>query len=196
PHTWGPRPVELDEIERRRMQLEIERQALSKGARRNPGSKERLQRIERELAELREEGVALNAEWQREKEAITAVRTLREQIEQTRIEIEQAERAYDLNRAAELRYGRLPALERELREKEAALDAQAGGRRLLKEEVDEEDVAEVVSRWTGIPVSRLMEAEIQKLLRMEESLHLRVVGQDEAITAVANAVRRARAGLQ
>jgi ATP-dependent Clp protease ATP-binding subunit ClpB len=187
-------PVELDEIERRRMQLEIERQALSKET--DPGSKERLQRIERELAELREEGDALRAEWQREKAAITAVRDLREQIEQTRIEIEQAERAYDLNRAAELRYGRLPALERELREKEAALDAQAGGRRLLKEEVDEEDIAEVVSRWTGIPVSRLMEAEIQKLLRMEESLHLRVVGQDEAITAVANAIRRARAGLQ
>jgi ATP-dependent Clp protease ATP-binding subunit ClpB len=187
-------PVELDEIERRRMQLEIERQALSKEA--DPGSRQRLERIERELAELREEGDALRAEWQREKGAIVAVRDLREQIEQTRIEIEQAERAYDLNRAAELRYGRLPALERELREKEQALDAEAGGRRLLKEEVDEEDVAEIVSRWTGIPVSRLMEAEIQKLLRMEENLHLRVVGQDEAITAVANAVRRARAGLQ
>ena len=187
-------PVELDEIERRRMQLEIERQALAKET--DPASKERLQRIDRELAELREEGDALKAEWEREKGAITAVRTLREQIEQTRIEIEQAERAYDLNRAAELRYGRLPSLERELKEKEAALDTEAGGRRLLKEEVDEEDIAEVVSRWTGIPVSRLMEAEIQKLLRMEENLHLRVVGQDEAITAVSNAIRRARAGLQ
>src|SRR5579883_2994689 len=187
-------PVELDEIERRRMQLEIERQALSKET--DPGSRERLERIERELAELSEEGGALKAEWEREKGAITAVRTLREQVEQTRTEIEQAERAYDLNRAAELRYGRLPALERELREKETALDAEAGGRRLLKEEVDEEDIAEVVSRWTGIPVSRLMEAEIQKLLRMEESLHLRVVGQDEAIAAVSNAIRRARAGLQ
>ncbi len=187
-------PVELDEIERRRMQLEIERQALSKEG--DPGSRARLERIERELAELREEGDALKAEWEREKGAITAVRDLRERIEQTKIEIEQAERAYDLNRAAELRYGRLPALERELREKETALDAEAGGRRLLKEEVDEEDIAEVVSRWTGIPVSRLMEAEIQKLLRMEENLHLRLVGQDEAVTAVSNAIRRARAGLQ
>ena len=187
-------PVELDEIERRRMQLEIERQALSKET--DPASKERLARLERELADLREEGDALKAEWEREKGAITAVRTLREQIEGTRIEIERAEREYDLNRAAELRYGRLPALERELQEKQAALDAAAGGQRLLKEEVDEEDIAAVVSRWTGIPVSRLMEAEIQKLLRMEENLHLRVVGQDEAITAVSNAIRRARAGLQ
>jgi ATP-dependent Clp protease ATP-binding subunit ClpB len=187
-------PVELDEIERRRMQLEIERQALSKES--DPASRERLERLERELAELREEGDALKAEWQREKQALDAVRNLREQIEQVKIEIEQAERAYDLNRAAELRYGRLPALERELHEKEASLDAEAGGRRLLKEEVDEEDIAAVISRWTGIPVSRLMEAEIQKLLQMETNLHLRVVGQDEAIVAVSNAVRRARAGLQ
>ncbi|MDB5058895.1 MAG: ATP-dependent chaperone ClpB, partial [Chloroflexi bacterium] len=187
-------PVELDEIERRRMQLEIERQALSKET--DPASKERLERLERELAELREEGDSLKAEWEREKQALMAVRNLREQLEQVRIEIEQAERAYDLNRAAELRYGRLPALERELQEKEAALDREAGGRRLLKEEVDEEDIAGVVSRWTGIPVSRLMEAEIQKLLQMEANLHLRVVGQDEAITAISNAIRRARAGLQ
>jgi len=187
-------PAELDEIERRRMQLEIERQALSKET--EPASKERLERIERELAELNEEASGLRAEWEREKGAIMAVRELRERIEQTRIEIEQAERSYDLNRAAELRYGQLPRLERELKDRERALDEEAGGRRLLKEEVDEEDVAEIVARWTGIPVSRLMEAEIEKLLRMEENLHLRVVGQNEAIQAVSNAIRRARAGLQ
>jgi ATP-dependent Clp protease ATP-binding subunit ClpB len=187
-------PVELDEIERRRMQLEIERQALQKET--DTGSRERLERIERELADLNEQGNALRATWQREKHAITEVRDLREKIEQTKVQIEQAERAYDLNRAAELRYGTLNSLERQLQEKEAALDAQEGGQRLLKEEVDEEDVAEVVSRWTGVPVSRMMEAEIQKLLRLEESIHLRVVGQDEAINAVGNAIRRARAGLQ
>jgi ATP-dependent Clp protease ATP-binding subunit ClpB len=187
-------PVELDEIERRRMQLEIERQALQKET--DPGSRERLERIEREIADLTEQGNALRATWQREKQAITEVRDLREKIEQTKVQIEQAERAYDLNRAAELRYGVLHSLERHLREKEDALDEQKHGQRLLKEEVDEEDIAEVVSRWTGVPVSRLMEAEIQKLLRLEESLHLRVVGQDEAISAVGNAIRRARAGLQ
>jgi ATP-dependent Clp protease ATP-binding subunit ClpB len=187
-------PVELDEIERRRMQLEIERQALQKET--DAGSRERLERIERELADLTEQATALRATWQREKSAIAAVRGLREKIEQTKLQIEQAERAYDLNRVAELRYGTLNSLERELRQKEAAMDEQASGQRLLKEEVDEEDVAEVVSRWTGVPVSRMMEAEIQKLLRLEESLHLRVVGQDEALEAVGNAIRRARAGLQ
>src|SRR5579885_3603836 len=187
-------PVELDEIERRRMQLEIERQALSKEG--DPGSRARLERIERELAELREEGDALKAEWEREKGAITAVRDLRERIEQTKIEIEQAERAYDLNRAAELKYGKLNELERKLKAEEEALTSKQGASKLIKEEVDEDDIAEVVSRWTGIPVSRLMEAEIQKLLRMEQNLHLRVVCQDEAIAAVSNAIRRARAGLQ
>jgi ATP-dependent Clp protease ATP-binding subunit ClpB len=187
-------PAELDEIERRRMQLEIERQALAKET--DSGSKERLERIERELADLNEAAGGLRAEWEREKGAITAVRELREQIEQARVEIEQAERSYDLTRAAELRYGTLPELERQLKEKEQALDEQAGGQRLLKEEVDEEDIANIVSRWTGIPVSRLMEAEIAKLLHMEENLHLRIVGQDEAIEAVSNAIRRARAGLQ
>jgi ATP-dependent Clp protease ATP-binding subunit ClpB len=187
-------PVELDEIERRRMQLEIERQALSKET--DAGSRDRLERLERELETLGEEGDALKEEWQREKGALTAVRDLRERIEQAKLEMEQAERAYDLNRAAELRYGVLPGLERDLAQREAASDESAAQKRLLKEEVDEEDVAQVVSRWTGIPVNRLMEAEIQKLLRMEESLHLRVVGQDEAILSVSNAVRRARAGLQ
>jgi len=187
-------PVELDEIERRRMQLEIERQALSKET--DAGSRDRLERLERELETLTESGDRLKEEWQHEKGDLTAVRDLRERIEQAKLEMEQAERAYDLNRAAELRYGVLPGLERDLKEREAAMDAAADKPRLLKEEVDEEDVAEVVSRWTGIPVNRLMEAEIQKLLRMEESLHLRVVGQEEAILSVSNAVRRARAGLQ
>jgi ATP-dependent Clp protease ATP-binding subunit ClpB len=187
-------PVELDEIERRRMQLEIERQALSKET--DPGSRERLDRLERELADLSEQGSGLKAEWKRERDALVAMRELRERIETVKREMEQAERAYDLNKVAELRYGVLPSLERDLHAREAASSETSSARRLLKEEVDEEDIAEVVSRWTGIPVSRLMEAEIQKLLRMEESLHLRVVGQDEAISIVANAVRRARAGLQ
>ena len=187
-------PAELDEMERRRVQLEVERQALQKET--DPGSRERLQRLETELAALREEGGALKAEWQQEKAVLTAVRELREKIESTKLQMEQAERAYDLNRVAELRYGVLPALERELGEKQVAIEGRSGGKPLLKEEVGEEDIAAIVSRWTGIPVSRLMEAELQKLLRMEESLHLRVVGQDEAIGAVSNAIRRARAGLQ
>ena len=187
-------PVALDEIERRRMQLEIEWQALRKET--DAGSRQRLERIERELAELNEEGSGLRAAWQREKGAIGAVRELRGRIEVTRVGIEQAERAYDLSRAAELRYGTLLSLERELAEKQGRIDELEGGTRLLKEEVDEEDIAGVVSRWTGVPVSRMLEAEVQKLLRMEESLHLRVVGQDEAVGAVGNAIRRARAGLQ
>jgi ATP-dependent Clp protease ATP-binding subunit ClpB len=187
-------PVALDEIERRRMQLEIERQALQKET--DAGSRDRLRRLELELADLREQGGGLKAAWQREKSALTAVRALRERIEAAKVEMDQAERAYDLNRAAELRYGVLAGLERQLRDQQERIDAQGEGQRLLKEEVGEEDIAEVVSRWTGIPVTRLLEAELQKLLRMEESLHLRVVGQDEALGVVANAIRRARAGLQ
>jgi ATP-dependent Clp protease ATP-binding subunit ClpB len=187
-------PTELDEIERRIMQLEIERQALSKET--DAASKERLERIEAELADLREQSTSLKSHWQMEKEAIAAIRATKERLEQTRGEIEQAERVYDLNRAAELRYGVLTGLERTLAEAERKLAGLQRDRKMLKEEVSEEDVAEVVSKWTGIPVSRLMEGEIQKLLRMEENLHRRVVGQDKAISAVANAVRRARAGLQ
>jgi ATP-dependent Clp protease ATP-binding subunit ClpB len=187
-------PTELDETERRIMQLEIERQALSKET--DAASKERLERIEAELADLREQSTSLKSHWQVEKEAIAAIRATKERLEQTRGEIEQAERVYDLNRAAELRYGVLPGLERTLAEAERKLAELQRDRKMLKEEVSEEDVAEVVSKWTGIPVSRLMEGEIQKLLRMEENLHRRVVGQDRAISAVANAVRRARAGLQ
>jgi len=190
-------PSELDEILRRIMQLEIEREGLKRET--DPASRERLRKIEEELAELRVHADRLRAQWEEEKQILARSRELREQIEQTKILIEQAERAYDLNRAAELRYGRLVELEKQMREQEAQLAelaARHGGVRLLKEEVDEEDVAEVVSRWTGIPVSRLLEGEIQKLLRLEEELHRRVVGQEEAVRAVAEAVRRARAGLK
>ncbi|MCL5742609.1 MAG: AAA family ATPase, partial [Acidobacteria bacterium] len=187
-------PSELDEILRRTMQLEIEREALKKEQ--DPASKERLQKIEKELANLKAGGDALKARWQAEKESVQRVRALREQIDQTRTEIERAERQYDLNRAAELKYGRLTELERKLREESERSAAGDGQPRLLKEEVDEEDIAEVVSRWTGVPVSRLLEGEMQKLLHLEEELHKRVVGQDEAVTAVAEAVIRARSGLK
>jgi ATP-dependent Clp protease ATP-binding subunit ClpB len=187
-------PTELDEALRRVMQLEIEREALKKET--DPASRERLAKLERELAEVRAEADELRARWMAEKEAVQRLRQLREQIEQTKIEIEQAERSYDLNRAAELKYGRLVELERKLRAQEEQLSSKHGQARLIKEEVDEEDIAEVVSRWTGIPVSKLLEGEIQKLLHLEEELHRRVVGQDEAVKAVAEAVLRARSGLK
>jgi ATP-dependent Clp protease ATP-binding subunit ClpB len=187
-------PAELDEIERRIMQLEIEREALKKET--DKASKERLEKLERELANLKEERGRLAAHWQQEKDAIQAARGAKEEIEQLRPEIERAQRAGDYAKASELQYGRMPQLEQQLREQEARLQELQRGQRMLKEEVDEEDIAEVVARWTHIPVSRLMEGEIQKLIRMEERLHQRVVGQDEAISAVANAMRRARAGLQ
>jgi ATP-dependent Clp protease ATP-binding subunit ClpB len=187
-------PSELDEILRRVMQLEIEREALKKET--DEASRDRLQKLEKELADLKESSSALQAQWQAEKQAVQRVRELRQQLEQTRVEIEQAERAYDLNRAAELKYGRLRELESKLHAEESRTDALNSGPRLLKEEVDEEDIAEVVSRWTGIPVSKLMEGELQKLLHLEEQLHKRVVGQDEAVRAVAEAVVRARAGLK
>lgn len=186
-------PAELDEILRRIMQLEIEREALKKET--DPASRERLEKLEKELADLKAEASALQARWQAEKELVQKLRELREQIEQTRIEIERAEREYDLNRAAELKYGKLVRLEQELKKAEEQLTAQ-GGPRLLKEEVDEEDIAEVVSRWTGIPVHKLLEGEMQKLLHLEDHLHKRVVGQDEAVRSVAEAVMRARSGLK
>ena len=185
-------PVELEIVERRIMQLEIEREALKKETDR--ASQERLQRLDKELADLKEERGRLQARWQAEKDAIQGERTLKEQIERVRQEIERAQRQGDYAKASELQYGSLPELERRLQRTDAA--AHDGRQRMLKEEVDEEDIAEIVSRWTGIPVSRLMEGEIQKLVRMEERLHQRVIGQDEAIAAVANAIRRARAGLQ
>jgi ATP-dependent Clp protease ATP-binding subunit ClpB len=183
-------PAELDESSRRIMQLEIEREALKKEE--DAASKERLARIEHEIAELRSQTDSIAARWQAEKDAVQRLRGLRQQIDQTRVEIEQAERQYDLNRAAELRYGKLAELERQLREDEAKIDGQS---RLVKEEVTEEDVADVVSRWTGVPVSKLLEGEMRKLLQLDEELHKRVIGQDEAVTAVAESVIRARSGL-
>jgi ATP-dependent Clp protease ATP-binding subunit ClpB len=187
-------PAELDEVERRIMQLEIEREALRKET--DPASRERLARLEKELANLKEERSALASHWTQEKEAIQGSRTVKEQIEQVRLEIERAQRSGDYTKASELQYGRLPELERQLQAQATRLAELQRGHRMLKEEVDEEDIAEVVAKWTHIPVSRLMEGEIQKLIRMEDRLHQRVVGQDEAIEAVANAIRRARAGLQ
>jgi ATP-dependent Clp protease ATP-binding subunit ClpB len=187
-------PVDLDEVQRRVMQLEIEREALKKETDR--ASKERLAKLEKELADLKARADALRAQWQVERQAVERLRKLREEIERTRTEIEQAERVYDLNRAAELRYGKLQELERRLQAEEELLAKKQGGLRLIKEEVDEEDIAEVVSRWTGIPVSRLMQGEVEKLLHLAEHLHKRVIGQNEAVDAVADAVIRARSGLK
>jgi ATP-dependent Clp protease ATP-binding subunit ClpB len=183
-------PTEIDVVERRIRQLEIERVALAKET--DSASKERLQAIERELAELNERKAGMVAHWQSEKEAITAIRSLKEELEQRRVEVE---RETDLERAAEIRYGVIPDLERRVEEASKRLDELQGEQRMLKEEVDEEDVAEVVSKWTGVPVARLMEGEMQKLLRLEQVLEQRVVGQEAAVEAVANAIRRSRAGL-
>jgi ATP-dependent Clp protease ATP-binding subunit ClpB len=188
------KPQALDTVDREIMQREIEREALKKE--RDNASRERLAKIEKELADLGEESRRLGAQWQNEKQAILALRSVKEQIDQVRLNIEQAERRADLEAAARLKYGTLRELETKRAEAEARLNAQSGGPRLLKEEVDAEDIAGVVARWTGIPVDRLLEGEMQKLVHMEERLHRRVVGQDEAVRAVANAVRRARAGLQ
>jgi ATP-dependent Clp protease ATP-binding subunit ClpB len=187
-------PAELDEVSRKVMQLEIEREALRKET--DPGSRARLESLEEELAEKRADLATLKTRWETEKASVGRLRELRQQIEAVKQEMEQAQRAYDLNRVAELRYGELPRLERELHGEEQRLLANQGEPRLLKEEVDEEDIALVVSRWTGIPVTRLMEGEMEKLLRLEELLHQRVVGQDEAVRAVADAVLRARAGIK
>ncbi len=185
-------PSELDEVSRRVMQLEIEREALRKET--DPASKQRLERLESELGDLREQADALRARWELEKSGLQKQRELRRQIEEAKVEIEKAERQYDLNRVAELKYGTLANLERELG---AALEEErAKGGALLKEEVDEDDIAEVVSRWTGIPTIKLMEGEMEKLLHLEEHLHKRVIGQDEAVTAVTDAVIRARAGIK
>jgi ATP-dependent Clp protease ATP-binding subunit ClpB len=187
-------PAELDEVSRKVMQLEIEREALRKET--DPGSRSRLKTLEAELAEKISSRDALKTHWETEKASVGRLRKIRQQIEQVKQQIEQAERAYDLNRVAELRYGELPRLERELAAEEQHLVKKQGESRLLKEEVDEEDIALVVSRWTGIPVTRLLEGELEKLLRLEELLHRRVVGQDEAVRAVADAVLRARSGIK
>ncbi len=186
-------PAELDEAQRRLTQLEVEREALKKE--KDTASRDRLAAMEKELADVREQATGLRARWQSEKEEIQALQQLKEKLEQVRLEGERAERSGDLERAAQIKYGTLVELERELKQREAQLTS-GKGEQLLKEEVDEEDIAEVVARWTRVPVSRLLEGEIEKLLRMEDRLHDRVIGQDEAIRAVANAVRRARAGLQ
>ena len=188
------KPEELDRIDREIMQLEIEREALKKE--KDAASRERLGALERELAGLQEESRALQARWQAEKEEIQSEQQIKEQIERVRHQIEQAQRVQDYARASELQYGTLSELERKLAEQEARGKEDGNDHRLLKEEVDAEDVARVVASWTGIPVSRLLEGEIEKLLHMEERLHQRVVGQDDAIRVVSNAVRRSRAGLQ
>lgn len=184
-------PAELDEVDRRIAQLEVEREALKKET--DPGSAQRLESLEEELANLHEERSSLRSRWEEEKRGIDEARRIKEEIEQARLQAEAAERQTDYEKAAELRFSTLPDLERRLQEVSSAGDGRA---RLLKEEVDEEDVAEVVSRWTHIPVSRLLEGEIQKLVQMEERLHDRVVGQEHAVAAVSNAIRRARAGIQ
>src|ERR1700716_1393128 len=187
-------PVELDEVQRRVMQLEIEREALKKE--KDKASKDRLAKLEKELADLKARGDALRSQWQVERQAVDRLRKLREEIDRTHVEMEQAERAYDLNKAAELRYGKLQDLERRLAAEEELLQKKEGGSRLIKEEVDEEDIAAVVSRWTGVPVSRLMQGEVEKLLKLADHLHQRVIGQNEAVEAVADAVIRARSGLK
>jgi ATP-dependent Clp protease ATP-binding subunit ClpB len=186
-------PVEIDEVERRIRQLEIERSALKKET--DPASRERLEKLEQELADLQERSAGMKAHWQQEKECIDRIRSLKSEIENARTEGERAEREGDLDRAAEIRFGRLVELQKRLDEENDRLAKLQADLKMLKEEVDEEDVAEVVSKWTGIPVARLMEGEVQKLVHMEEGLHRRMVDQDEAVAAVSNAIRRARAGL-
>jgi ATP-dependent Clp protease ATP-binding subunit ClpB len=187
-------PTEIDEVERRIQQLEIEQQALKKE--KDEASVARREAIERDLADLRERSNEMKAHWQGEKEAIEAIRAAKGQLEQSHREAERAERDADLQRAAELRYGEIPRLEQQVREYEARLAGIQADTTFLKEEVDDEDVAEVVAKWTGIPVSKLMESEVAKLVHMEERIHERVIGQDEAVEAVSNALRRSRAGLQ
>jgi ATP-dependent Clp protease ATP-binding subunit ClpB len=186
-------PTEIDVLERKIVQLQIEREALKKE--KDKASKERLQKLERELSDLEEQTAGMKAHWQREKEGIQKIRGLKEKIEQTRAEIDQVTRKGDLGKAAELRYGTLPTLEKDLAAENDRLAQLQSKKRMLKEEVEAEDVAAVVGKWTGIPVSRLLEGDVEKLLHVEDRLRRRVVGQDEALLLVANAVRRARAGL-
>jgi ATP-dependent Clp protease ATP-binding subunit ClpB len=187
-------PTEIDEVERRIQQLEIERQALKKET--DEASKARLETLEADLANLREEAEALRTRWQNEKEPLELINAAKAELEEARQEVERAERETDLERAAELKFGQIPELEAKVAEQQARLEeVHAGGGTMLADEVTEEDIAEVVAKWTGIPVSRLMEGEVQKLIAMEERLHDRVIGQDEAIAAVSNALRRSRAGL-
>ena len=188
------KPEELDEVDRKVLQLEMERLSLQKET--DLVSRDRLEKLEKELANLKEEQSTFNARWQAEKGKITKIQTLKEEIDRVNLEVQQAERDYDLNRAAELKYGKLTDLNRQLQEAEQQLaEAQTSGKSLLREEVTEADIAEIISKWTGIPVSKLVESEMQKLLHLEDELHQRVIGQDEAVTAVADAIQRSRAGL-
>src|SRR5262244_699092 len=187
-------PIDIEAVERQIIQLEIERQALSKEE--DPASRERLAGIERQLSELREQSTQKKLRWQREKELIQSMRSVKEQIDQVHIEEQQAEREGNYARVAEIRYGRLQQLEQQLKDANGRLEELQQNERMLKEQVDEEDVAKIVSKWTGIPLTKMLESEIQKLVRMEELLAKRVVGQDSALKAVANAIRRSRAGLQ
>ena len=188
------KPEELDEIDRKILQLEMEKLSLQKES--DLASRERLERLEKELADLKEEQRTLNAQWQSEKDVITKIQAVKEEIDRVNLEIQQAERNYDLNRAAELKYGKLTDLHRKLEAAESELTrAQGTGKSLLREEVTEADIAEIISKWTGIPISKLVESEKEKLLHLEDELHRRVIGQDEAVTAVADAIQRSRAGL-
>jgi ATP-dependent Clp protease ATP-binding subunit ClpB len=191
------KPEEIDELDRRILQLEMEK--LSLGRESDAASKDRLERLEKELAELREQQSSLNAQWQAEKGSIDALSAIKEEIEQVQLQVEQAKRSYDLNKAAELEYGTLATLHKQLAAKEAELTsgAAAGGgeKTLLREEVTEDDIAEVIAKWTGIPVAKLVQSEMEKLLHLEDELHTRVIGQDQAVTAVADAIQRSRAGL-
>jgi ATP-dependent Clp protease ATP-binding subunit ClpB len=186
-------PAAIDQIERRITQLQIERQALRKED--DPASRERLEALEKELAELKEESSKLKLRWKSEKEVITQIRRLKQEIEQAKVDEQRVTREGDLNKAAEIRYGKLVTLEKQLAAVNAKLEGMEKAGRMLKEEVDEEDVARVVSKWTGIPVSKMLEGDVAKLVQMEDRLRLRVVGQDEALKLVSNAVRRSRAGL-
>ncbi len=188
------KPEELDEIDRKILQLEMERLSLQKES--NPASLERLERLEKELANLKEEQRELSAQWQSEKDVLSRIQSIKEEIDKVNLEVQQAERDYDLNRAAELKYGKLIQLQNSLRETETKLsETQISGKSLLREEVTESDIAEIISKWTGIPVSKLVESEMEKLLHLEDELHKRVIGQQEAVTAVADAIQRSRAGL-
>jgi ATP-dependent Clp protease ATP-binding subunit ClpB len=186
-------PTEIDVVSRKIRQLEIEKVALSKES--DEASKERLQHLEKELADLKEQNDAMIAKWKSEKEAITKIQTLKEALESAKIEADRLEREGNLDAAAEIKYGKLPTIEKEIEEASLTLSELQKSSKMLKEEVDEEDIAEVISKWTGIPVAKMMEGEIAKLIRMEDVLHQRVVGQDEAVSSVANAIRRSRAGL-
>jgi ATP-dependent Clp protease ATP-binding subunit ClpB len=188
------KPEELDEIDRKILQLEMEKLSLQKDS--DPASMERLDRLEQELANLKEEQRTLNAQWQSEKDVLDRIQGIKEEIDRVNVEISQAEREYNLDRAAELKYGKLPQLQQSLQASEHQLnDTQTSGKSLLREEVTESDIAEIISKWTGIPISKLVESEKEKLLQLEDELHQRVVGQEEAVTAVADAIQRSRAGL-